>query len=164
MSSQQELLQAELDLQRNENALLKQKLDLLEQKEIADKAAFAEATVKAQEQADADYAAHQADERLRFAQLNIPRPETMKAYSALSTAVKSRLIDEFGANFPAEIRSKESTGMDWQTWDKLNHPERCPITDKPKPWRPRDYVDGNGITVHFDDARNCWMPGPSPEK
>ncbi len=143
------LLKQELELQRK-------KLEIFEQQQRKTQAAAADAAVNAQKQRDAQWIANEAEKQRRFAELNIPKPESLKSYSALSPAVKCRLIENFGSDFPAEIAAKERSGMDWQTWDKLNHPERFPVVE--------DFVASDGYRAHFDQELGKWMPGPTPEK
>lgn len=79
------------------------------------------------------------DQRDLLNRLSIPRPSTASGYRALPYAIKNKLIQAFGPDFPGEVGLFEKSGLaSWQEWDKLSgkaQPAPAPVqqpSEQPK--------------------------------
>ena len=164
--SNQEIVQKELELARSENELLRQKIEHFERQQIDEQAKLADATLHAEEQRQSAAATQEANEQRKFAEQHLPRPENMKGFLALSSIIRSRFYEAYGSDFAREIREKDASGLSWGEWDRLYHPERFQTLEEEQSQNQgwKDYTDPNGLTLHFDQRLNRWLPGPTRKK
>ena len=153
-------VQKELELSRQELALMQNKMKLVAEREREEQNAKMLTALQAEEAYEQAAKVYEQDERTRLARCNIVRPDTISGYNSLPIAVKVKLIAAYGSDLPREIAARERSGLDWGAWDKDVHPERI-VEEKPKPRRQGFVSPVTGVTLHYDESRRQWVPGPA---